>query len=146
MDRPRDLAVTVHDLRGRRPIAPPYRTARWVARRVGDLGLGFCLDTCHVFAAGYPMDTEKNYRRTMRELDRTVGLKLIRVFHLNDSKREMGSRVDRHASIGEGYLGLDSFRRLMTDPRLDRLPMILETPDDARWAEEIQKLYQLSES
>ncbi len=89
--------------------------------------LGVCLDTCHAFAAGYAMGTARAYRATMRELDRTVGLGLVKAFHLNDSKRERGSRVDRHEHIGRGRLGLAPFRFLLNDPRFHTVPMYLET-------------------
>jgi len=90
--------------------------------------LGVCLDTCHVFAAGYPMGTEKEYRATMKAFNTTVGLKQIKAFHLNDSRRELGSRVDRHAHIGRGEMGLEPFRRLLADRRFRKVPMYLETP------------------
>ncbi len=92
--------------------------------------LGLCFDTCHVFAAGYPMGTEREYKATMRTLNRTVGVKRIRAFHLNDSRRELGSRVDRHAHIGRGKMGLDPFRRLLADRRFRKIPMYLETPKE----------------
>ena len=90
--------------------------------------LGICFDTCHVFAAGYPLGTEKEYRSTMRALGRTVGLKRIKAFHLNDSRRALGSRVDRHAHIGRGRMGPEPFRRLLNDRRFRKVPMYLETP------------------
>lgn len=90
--------------------------------------LGVCLDTCHVFAAGYPLGTEKEYQATMGDFDRLIGLERIKAFHLNDSKRELGSRVDRHEHIGQGYLGLEPFRLLLNDPRFRNVPMYLETP------------------
>ncbi len=90
--------------------------------------LGVCFDTCHVFAAGYALAPEADYRDTMATFDRVIGLKRLRVFHVNDSKRPLGSRVDRHAHIGQGYLGLEPFRLLVNDPRFDDRPMILETP------------------
>jgi deoxyribonuclease IV len=90
--------------------------------------LGVCFDTCHVFAAGYAMDTAKEYRATMRTFDRIVGLDRIRAFHLNDSVRERGSRVDRHAHIGRGKIGLEGFRCLLGDRRFRKVPMYLETP------------------
>jgi deoxyribonuclease-4 len=90
--------------------------------------LGVCFDTCHAFAAGYAMGTQVEYRATMRELDRAIGVKLVKAFHLNDSKRELGSRVDRHEQIGRGHLGLEPFRFLLNDPRFRRVPMYLETP------------------
>jgi deoxyribonuclease-4 len=90
--------------------------------------LGVCFDTCHVFAAGYPMGTEKEYMATMRKFNSTVGVKQIRAFHLNDSKRELCSRVDRHEHIGQGHLGKEPFRFLLGDRRFRKVPMYLETP------------------
>ena len=90
--------------------------------------LGVCFDTCHVFAAGYPMATEKQYKATMREFNATVGVRQIRAFHLNDSKKPRGSRVDRHAKIGGGRMGLRPFKWLLADRRFRRIPMYLETP------------------
>jgi deoxyribonuclease-4 len=115
--------------------------------RVEDKGrVGVCLDTCHLFAAGYDITGDDTYADFMQRFDHIVGFAYLKGLHLNDAKKDLASRVDRHASLGEGYLGLDSFRRLMTDPRLDHLPMILETPDDTRWAEEIRTLYRLVEA
>lgn len=90
--------------------------------------LGFCFDTCHVFAAGYPLAPKKAYLATLRTFDRLVGLHRIRAFHLNDSRRELGSRVDRHEHIGRGKLGPQPFRLLLADRRFRRVPMYLETP------------------
>jgi deoxyribonuclease-4 len=92
--------------------------------------LGVCIDTCHVFAAGYPLAMPKQYKATFRELDKTIGLKRIKAFHLNDSKRELGSRVDRHEHIGKGQLGLEPFRFLLNDSRFQKIPMYLETPKE----------------
>jgi deoxyribonuclease IV len=90
--------------------------------------LGVCFDTCHVFAAGYAFSTPKQYRATMAEFDRTVGLERIKAFHLNDSRRPCGSRIDRHEHIGRGHLGLEPFRLLLSDRRFVDVPMYLETP------------------
>jgi deoxyribonuclease-4 len=90
--------------------------------------LGVCIDTCHTFAAGYALGTEKEYKATMRALDKTVGLKLVRAFHLNDSAKPFGSRVDRHAHIGRGQMGKEPFRLLLNDDRFRKVPMYLETP------------------
>jgi deoxyribonuclease-4 len=92
--------------------------------------LGVCLDTCHVFAAGYPLAPAKEYRATFKEFDRVVGLKNLKVFHVNDSLKPLGSRVDRHAAIGQGCMGLEPFRLLVNDRRFRRHPMILETPKE----------------
>ncbi len=92
--------------------------------------VGICLDTCHVFAAGYNIRTPDGYRRTLKELDACLGLERLKAIHLNDSKGGLGSRVDRHEHIGKGRLGLAPFRRFLNDSRLPRVPMILETPKD----------------
>jgi deoxyribonuclease-4 len=92
--------------------------------------LGVCFDTCHVFAAGYPMSPAADYEATIAEFDRVVGLKWLCCFHVNDSQKPQGSRVDRHAHIGRGCLGLEPFRLLVNDPRFQDLPMILETPKE----------------
>jgi deoxyribonuclease-4 len=94
----------------------------------GSPRVGVCLDTCHLLAAGYDICSEGGYAATFREFDRIVGLDRIRAFHLNDSKKPCGSRVDRHEHIGKGCLGLEPFRRLLNDSRFDALPMLLETP------------------
>ncbi len=92
--------------------------------------LGVCLDTCHVFAAGYGLATRAEYDATFAEFDRVVGLDRLRLFHVNDSVKERGSRVDRHAGLGQGKIGLDTFRWLVTDERFADRPMILETPKE----------------
>jgi deoxyribonuclease IV len=94
----------------------------------GSPRVGVCLDTCHLLAAGYDICSEEGYRQTFEAFDRIVGLDRIKVFHLNDSKKPCGSRVDRHEHIGKGCLGLDPFRRLVNDARFAGLPMLLETP------------------
>jgi deoxyribonuclease-4 len=92
--------------------------------------LGVCLDTCHVFAAGYGLSPEREYQATLREFDRLIGLKRLKAFHLNDSRKPQNSRVDRHAHIGRGCMGLEPFRLLINDRRFRRHPMILETPKE----------------
>jgi len=99
--------------------------------------LGVCVDTCHIFAAGYPLATPEEYDKTIDRLDRSVGLGRLRVWHLNDSCRDCGSRVDRHAAIGAGRMGLEPFRHLVNDPRFRDLPMILETPKGIEEGEDL---------
>jgi deoxyribonuclease-4 len=94
----------------------------------GNARLAVCLDTCHLLASGYDISSPEGYDATIDAFDRVVGLDRLRVLHLNDSKRPLGSRVDRHAHIGEGCIGLEAFRRLVNDRRLRGLPMLLETP------------------
>jgi len=102
--------------------------------------IGVCIDTCHLFAAGYELRDPDAYATTMAAFDDIVGFAYLRGVHLNDAKRPLGSRVDRHERIGCGEIGLDAFRYLMGDARFDGIPMVLETPEDAYWAEEIQLL------
>ncbi|MBO7492133.1 MAG: deoxyribonuclease IV [Bacteroidales bacterium] len=99
--------------------------------------VGVCLDTCHTYSAGYDLKTEEGYRATFAEFDQTIGAHYLRAIHLNDTKKELASRVDRHDSIGKGLLGMPFFERFMNDPRFDNMPLILETPDENLWAEEI---------
>ncbi|HEY0981329.1 deoxyribonuclease IV [Schlesneria sp.] len=94
--------------------------------------LGICVDTCHIFAAGYPLQSPDEYAATMDEFDRTIGIDRIRAWHINDSKKPLGSRVDRHEHIGEGCLGLEPFRHLVNDPRFAQTPMYLETEKGER--------------
>lgn len=103
--------------------------------------VGVCLDTCHLFGAGYDLRSPEAYQQTMDQFDRIVGFKYLKGMHLNDSKGKLGSRIDRHHSLGEGELGEAAFRLIMQDARLDNIPMILETIDDDLWPQEIKMLY-----
>jgi deoxyribonuclease-4 len=102
-----------------------------IARVAEPQRLGVCLDTCHVHAAGYSLWPEREYRATFREFDRVIGLSRLKAFHLNDSLKPLGSRVDRHAHIGRGQLGLEPFRLLVNDRRFQSRPMLLETPKES---------------
>jgi deoxyribonuclease-4 len=102
--------------------------------------LGVCLDTCHVFAAGYPIHERAGYLRTMRDFDRILGLASLRAVHLNDSARPFGSGVDRHEHIGKGAIGLEGFRFFVNDPRLRDVPMVLETPKSEDLHEDVRNL------
>lgn len=109
--------------------------------QVEDKGrVGVCIDTAHTLAAGYDIRTEEGYRETMYQIDKIIGLEYLRGIHLNDSLKELASRVDRHASVGEGVMGMTLFEVLMQDERLADIPIILETPNPDRWAEEIALL------
>lgn len=103
--------------------------------------VGVCVDTCHSYSAGYDLADEEGYRKTWNEFDEIIGKDYLRALHLNDDMRKLGSRIDRHAEIGKGTLGLEFFRRLVNDPRFDDMPIILETPNPAVWPEEIKMLY-----
>jgi deoxyribonuclease-4 len=115
-----------------------------IISQIDDLSrVGVCLDTCHAYAAGYDIKTRQGYDQTFAQFDRIVGLDYLKAMHLNDCKKELASRVDRHESIGKGTLGTEPFGFIMSDPRLNGIPLILETPDNDIWAEEIQLLYQI---
>ena len=105
--------------------------------------VGVCLDTCHSYTAGYDLKSPGGYEDTISAFDRIVGLQYLKGMHLNDCKKQLGSRIDRHESIGRGTLGEEPFGYIMKDARLDNIPLILETPDDSLWCEEIARLYRL---
>ena len=106
-----------------------FEQIAYIIERVADGSrLGVCVDSCHIFAAGYALESRQEYEQTMSELDEIIGTEQVRAFHLNDSKRELASRVDRHETIGAGELGLEPFRHILNDRRFLRLPMYLETP------------------
>jgi len=105
--------------------------------------MGICLDTCHTFTAGYDLRTREAYEKTMEAFGEIVGFEYLAGMHLNDSKPELGSRVDRHDSLGKGKIGWDAFGYIMNDARMEDIPMVLETIDETLWAEEIETLYTL---
>ena len=105
--------------------------------------VGVCLDTCHSFTAGYDLKSADGYEKTLNEFDSIVGFKYLKALHINDSKKEYGSRVDRHDNLGKGFIGEDLFKRIMNDPRFDNIPLILETPEEELWEQEIRWLYSL---
>ena len=107
--------------------------------------IGVCPDTCHMHAAGYDITSPTGYRQTIDELERVVGLPYLKGLHINDSKAERGSRVDRHHTLGKGTMGMEPFRLLMNDPRFDEMPLILETQEDSTWEAELALLAGLQE-
>ncbi|MBE6176308.1 MAG: deoxyribonuclease IV [Rikenellaceae bacterium] len=119
----------------------------YIIDRVEDKSrVGVCLDTCHTFAAGYDLRTTEALDATFAEFDRVVGFGYLRGMHLNDAMRPLGSRVDRHSPLGDGQIGWECFKYIARDNRFDNIPLVLETPDEARWPEEIAKLKALSEN
>ena len=121
-----------------------FQHIAYIIDKIEDKGrVGVCIDTCHTYSAGYDLKTEEGYQQTWKEFDETIGAHYLRAVHLNDTKKPFASRVDRHDSIGKGLLGMDFFQRFMRDPRFDDMPLILETPDETLWAEEIKLLHSL---
>lgn len=102
--------------------------------------VGVCIDTCHAFTAGYDLKSREGFEETFSHFEHLIGFEFLKGMHLNDSKKELGTRVDRHDSLGKGFLGIDPFQWIMADSRFDGIPLVLETPDDSLWAEEISLL------
>ena len=102
--------------------------------------VGVCIDTCHTFTAGYDLRVRDEYDRTWNKFGNVIGFKYLSGIHLNDSKKELGSRVDRHDNVGKGLIGIELFKMIMQDDRFNKIPIILETPDETLWAEEIRLL------
>lgn len=103
--------------------------------------IGVCIDSCHALVSGYDLNSEEGYEYFWKSFDRLIGKKFLKAMHVNDSQMPLDSKRDRHASIGEGYLKLDFFKKLLSDPRTNNIPLILETPNDELWPDEIKKLY-----
>jgi deoxyribonuclease IV len=121
------------------------QSIRDLARDLTGLPIGYCLDTCHLLAAGYPIATAAGLRAMLRSAEETLGLSNVHLFHANDSRGALGSRIDRHANIGEGHIGPDGFRRILAHPKLRAKPFILETPvkhpgDDRRNLDTLKSL------
>jgi deoxyribonuclease IV len=121
-----------------------FEQMRFIIDHVSDKGrVGVCLDTCHTFTAGYDILSPEGYEDTFRQFEQIIGFGYLRGMHINDSMKPLGSRVDRHDSIGKGLLGNAVFAMIMNDQRFDNIPLILETPDETLWADEIKLLYGL---
>ena len=119
-----------------------FEQLAYIIDRVEDKSrVGVCIDTCHAYSAGYDLRSEEGYEKTWRDFDEIIGFSYLKGMHLNDDKKAFASRIDRHASIGEGTLGKEFFTRLMNDSRFDNIPLILETPNEEIWKEEIEWLY-----
>ena len=119
-----------------------FEQLRYIIDLVEDKSrVGVCIDTCHAFSAGYDLSTEEAFTKTFAEFDAVVGFGYLKGMHLNDTKKPLASKVDRHESIGDGFLGENTFKFIAQDARFDNIPLILETPNEERWAEEIKLLY-----
>ena len=106
--------------------------------------VGFCIDTCHAFAAGYDLSNEEASRKTFEQADNIIGMKYLRGMHLNDALKPLGSHVDRHTSLGEGFIGWDCYRFIAQSPLFEEIPLILETPNEEIWAQEIARLKEMA--
>ena len=123
-----------------------FEHLRYLIDRVEDKSrVGVCIDTCHAFAAGYDLRTAEACEATFAEFERVVGFRYLKGMHLNDAMKILGSRVDRHTPLGDGMIGIECFRYIARDPRFEGIPLILETPDESRWPEEIARLKAFAE-
>jgi len=121
-----------------------FEQLQYIIDKVEDKSrIGVCIDTCHSYTAGYDLKTTTGFKETFNVFDKIVGFKYLRGMHINDSKKDFATRVDRHDNIGKGYLGEEVFRLIMNDPRFDNIPLILETPEESLWEEEIRRLYSM---
>lgn len=147
LDKNRGVTAVIENTAGQGSnLGFRFEHLRYLIDRVEDKSrVGVCIDTCHAFAAGYDLRTAEACDATFAELDRVVGFNYLKGMHLNDAMKILGSRVDRHTPLGEGMIGMECFRYIARDKRFDGIPLILETPDEARWDEEIAQLKAFAE-
>jgi deoxyribonuclease-4 len=143
LDKTKGVTAVIENTAGQGSnLGYTFEQIRFIIELVEDKSrVGVCVDTCHAYSAGYDIKSPGGYEETFRKFDEVIGLRFLKGLHLNDTKKELGSRVDRHDQIGEGLLGEEVFRRIMNDPRFDNIPLILETPDEELWKKEILMLY-----
>ena len=147
LDKTRGVTAVIENTAGQGSnLGFAFEHLAYLIERVEDKSrVGVCIDTCHAFAAGYDLRTAEACDKTFAELERVVGFGYLKGMHLNDAMKILGSRVDRHTPLGEGMIGMECFRYIMQDARFDGIPLILETPDEERWPEEIAMLKAFAE-
>jgi deoxyribonuclease IV len=145
LDKTKGVAAVIENTAGQGSnLGYNFEQLSFIIGKVEDKSrVGVCIDTCHAYTSGYNLKTPEGFAETFRLLDKIVGLKYLLGMHINDSKKEFATRVDRHENIGKGFLGEDVFNMLMNDNRFDNMPLILETPEESLWEEEIRRLYSL---
>lgn len=143
LDKTRGVIAVIENTAGQGSnLGFKFEQIRFIIDHVEDKSrVGVCIDTCHSFAAGYDLSTQTAFKATFQHFDEVIGFQYLKGMHINDSKKGLGSRVDRHDSLGKGTLGIEVFKWLINDPRFDNMPLILETPDETIWKEEIKLLY-----
>lgn len=145
LDKTKGVTAVIENTAGQGSnMGHKFEQIRFMIDKVEDKSrVGVCIDTCHAFTSGYNIKSPEGYAETFNLFDKIIGFKFLRGMHINDSKKELASRVDRHDNIGKGLLGEDVFKMLMNDSRLDNMPLILETPEESLWETEIKNLYSL---
>ena len=147
LDKTKNVSLVIENTAGQGSnLGYKFEHLAYLIDKVEDKSrVGVCIDTCHMFTAGYDIRTKEAYDKTWKEFDEIIGRKYLMGMHINDSKPDLGSKVDRHDSLGKGKIGWDAFKFIMNDNRMDDIPLILETINPDIWAEEIKKLYDLVE-
>ena len=145
LDKTKGVTAVIENTAGQGTnMGHKFEQIRFMIDNVNDKSrVGVCIDTCHAYTSGYNIKSPEGYAETFNIFDKIIGFKYLRGMHINDSKKELATRVDRHDNIGKGNLGEDVFRMLMNDGRFDNMPLILETPDESLWEAEIKNLYAL---
>lgn len=145
LDKTKSVCAVIENTAGQGSnLGYTFEQLAYIIDRVEDKRrIGICIDTCHAFAAGYDFRSESGYEETFGRFEEVIGFRYLKGMHLNDSRKGVGSHVDRHDGIGRGEIGTEPFRRIMHDSRFDDIPLILETPDEEKWADEITMLYSL---
>jgi deoxyribonuclease IV len=147
IDRTENVSAVIENTAGMgNHVGYSFEHLAFIIQNVKDKNrVGVCYDTCHGFTAGYDIRTKEAFEKTFSEFDKIVGFQYLKGMHLNDSKKDFGTRLDRHESLGKGFIGIDAFKFLMQDSRFDDIPLILETPDSEIWADEIEMLYSFTD-
>lgn len=145
LEKTKGVAAVIENTAGQGTnMGHTFEQLRFIIDRVEDKSrVGVCIDTCHAYTSGYDVKTGAGFSETFRKFDEIIGFIYLKGVHLNDSKKDFGTRVDRHENIGTGFLGDEAFEILVNDDRFDNMPLILETPEDSLWEAEIKKLYSM---
>ncbi len=145
LDKTKGVIAVIENTAGQGTnLGHTFEQIKFIIDKVEDKSrVGVCFDTCHAYTSGYDVKTVKGFNETFLKFEKIIGLQYLKGIHLNDSKKDLGTRVDRHESIGTGFLGDETFSILVNDRRFDNIPLILETPDDSLWEAEIKKLYSM---
>jgi deoxyribonuclease IV len=143
LDKTKGVSAVIENTAGQGSnLGHTFEQIKYIIDKVEDKSrVGVCIDTCHAYTSGYDIKTTEGFKETFRMFDRVVGFNYLKGMHINDSKKEYATRVDRHENLGKGFLGEELFRLLVNDTRFDDMPLILETPEESLWEEEIKRLY-----
>jgi deoxyribonuclease IV len=145
LDKTKGVIAVIENVAGQGTnVGHTFEQLKFIIDNIEDKSrVGVCIDTCHAFTSGYDVKSPEGFKNTFEKFNEIIGFEYLKGMHLNDSKKDFGTRVDRHENIGMGFLGEETFSILMNDPRFDNIPLILETPDESLWEAEIKKLYSL---